>query len=224
MSWLENINFRIIGHKIKEYWKMICFISVIIGVISLAIDLIEIKRENDNKYLTFINWYDQLPEEHWLKRNNEYQMMMIQKCCENAASSFFKIAAVEIGQEGNVGKIFEKAIKKNDSYIKKKYCFKDSEGKVIKKLRLKVGEDYKVSFFYDETELLLDFSEEEYINEISNLETNSVSLANKIAFSCSDDPKIATIFDGHIVGISKGKTAIHLVCNGYFFSYDVTVE
>lgn len=215
---------KIIG-CFREGYKVISAFGIL-ALLGVVLSLSKINTNKDNMTLAFRKWYEQLPEWHWIKNSDdcEYQLIELHDYLKNTAYSLRDISKVSVSQYGQAGEFVSKAMENNDSRNKKKYFLKDSEGKIIKKLKLEVGEDYTVSFFYDETELLLDFSEEEYINEISNTEINGVTLENKIVCSYSDDPEIATIFDGHIVGISRGKTAIHLACNGYFFSYNVMVK
>lgn len=205
----------------------------IIGLISLFIALGKIKTENDTMCLVVKKWYDQLPEEHWIKKEDnkyinqnffEYQLIEVYEHLKNDSHALFKLNNVLIGQKGVAGKFCAKAMETVDSFNERKFCLKNSENERLKRVNLKVGEECIVFFYYDDVQMLLDFSEEEYINEISQFEPNGLSLANRIVFSYSDNPEIATIFNGHIIGKSKGSTIIHFACNGYLFSYKIKVK
>lgn len=45
-----------------------------------------------------------------------------------------------------------------------------------------------------------------------------------MVYSYVDDTSIAQIYDGKITGISKGKTTLHLFCNGYHFKHNIQVK
>lgn len=236
MDWNEKIDFKKAIRCIFINYKVLaaCGIIAIIGILLLCNKIIKVQTENSNMCLAVQKWYVQLPEEHWIKNeDNKYfeqnffdvQMIELYEQLKNYSHTLLKFSNVAMSQEGKAGLFFAKAMEVVDSCNEKKYCLKNSEGKTIKNnIRLKVGEDFTVFFYYDEKRLLLDFSEEEYINEISNFEYNDFSLANRIVFSYSDNPEIATIFNGCIMGVSKGKTKIHFACNGYFFSYTIMVN
>jgi len=232
---MKKINLKKLIYWIINNYKVLlkCGIPAIIGVIGIFNALGKIGIENNDMCLAVQKWYVQLPEEHWIKNEDnqyfeqhffDYQLMNLYEQLKSYSYTFFKISNVAISQEGMSGRFFAKAMEVIDSHNEKKFCLKNIEGKTIKNITLKAGEECIVFFFYDETKMLLDFSEEEYLNEISHFESNNFSLANRIVFSYSDNPEIATIFNGHITGVSKGKTTIHFVCNGYFFSYKIRIK
>lgn len=235
MDWYEKVDLKKVTNYIIDRYKVLsaCGVFLIIGMVLLISKLGKIETENNNMCLAVQRWYVQLPEEHWIKNEDNiyfeqnffYQIMDIIEQLESYSHTFYKIGIIEMSQEGGAGHFFAKAMEVVDSRNEKEYCLKNSEGKTIKNnIKLKVGEDFTVFFYYDETKMLLDFSEEEYINEISHFESNTFSLANRIVFSYSDNPEIATIFNGRITGVSRGKTTIHFACNGYFFSYEIRVK
>lgn len=233
MHWYEKINFKKLIRWINNNWKLLLIFSGILGIPFTCYTLKKYNIENTDICLAVQKWHTQLPEEHWIKNKDnkyfkedffEYQLMDSYEQLKSYSHTFFKISNVAISQEGMAGYFFAKAMEEIDSRNKKKFHLKNSEGKTIKKITLKVEEIYTVFFFYDKTEMLLDFSEEEYLDEISHFKSNKFSLANRIVFSYSDNPEIAVIFNGRITGVSKGKTTIHFACNGYLFSYNVKVK
>ena len=234
MDWYEKIDLKQVIRFILEKRKelLMCGIPAIIGILSMSFALVKVETENNNMCLAVQKWYVQLPEEHWIKsEDNKYSeqyffdLMNLHEQLKNNSYKLFKIDKIAMSQEGMAGSFFVKAMELVDARNENKYCLKNSEKETIKNnLKHKVGEDFTVFFYYDEIEMLLDFSEEDYITEISHSKSNSLSLANHIVFSYSDNPEIATIYNGHIKGVSKGKTTIHFVCNGYFFSYKIKVK
>lgn len=233
MDWNEKVDLK---KYIMDRYKIFsaCGIFLIIGIVLLISKIGKLETENNNMCLAVQKWYNQLPEEHWIKdENNKYfrqnffddQMIELYEQLKSYSYTFLKLSNVAMSQEGKAGRFFAKAMETVDSCNQKKYHLKNSEGKTIKSdIKLKVGEDFTVFFYYGETKMLLDFSEEEYINEISHFESNTFSLANRIVFSYSDNPEIATIFNGRITGVSSGRTTIHFACNGYFFSYKIRIK
>lgn len=203
MHWNEKIDLK---KYIMDIYKIFSKrgIFFIIGIVLLISKIGKLETENNNMCLAVQKWYNQLPEEHWIKdENNKYfrqnffddQMIELYEQLKNYSYTFLKLSNVAMSQEGKAGRFFAKAMETVDSRNQKKYHLKNSEGKTIKSdIKLKVGEDFTVFFYYGETKMLLDFSEEEYINEISHFESNTFSLANRIVFSYSDNPEIATIF------------------------------
>lgn len=235
MDWNEKVDLKKVKNYIIDRYKILsaCGVFLIIGMVSLISTLGKIETENNNICLAVQKWYAQLPEEHWIKNeDNKYfeqnffdnQIMDLYEQLKSYSYTFFKLSNVAMSQEGKAGLFFAKAMEVVDYCNEKEYCLKNSEGKTINNIKLKVGEDFTVFFYCGEAKMLLDFSEEEYINEISHFESNTFSLANRIVFSYSDNPEIATIFNGRITGVSRGKTTIHFVCNGYFFSYEIRVK
>ena len=231
MDWLEKNNFNRVIYWVKEKYKILMTWGIIafVGLVSMTITVHNIKTENDDMCLAVQKWYEQIPDEHWIKNEDnknfvEYKLMDIFEQTKNHAHTLYKLSSVAIGQEEKIGQFWEKVMETIDSQNEKKYCLKGSDGKTINNVTLEAGEECIVSFYYDETRMLLDFSEEEYMNEIWPWKNNNVSISNRIAFSYSDNPEIATIFNGHIIGICKGRTTIHFACNGYFFSYKIKVK
>lgn len=87
-----------------------------------------------------------------------------------------------------------------------------------------IGENIELAFYYDEEAMLFDFTKEQYVDEIQYITMDGkLDLANRLIFSYVDEPEIATIFNGEIFGLKKGKTMLHLCCNGYDFQYVIKV-
>lgn len=82
----------------------------------------------------------------------------------------------------------------------------------------------QVTFYCDEEEMLFDFTMEQYVDEIQSIEKNGELDINTMVFSYVDNPEISTEFNGKIVGFQKGKTKLHLCCNGYDIQYIIKVN
>lgn len=213
----KAIDFCII---IKNHWKSISIVTAFLGFISFILAATVLQDENVIMSEAVSKWYRQLPEDHWIKENENnlfdtdfftYQIMDIYQTCIGTSKTSLQLFNLSLQQEDSyIIQFWGKIMEHQDERNKKKYNLRYNDtGKKVRTIKIKVGDSTEVSFYYDDTELLLDFSEEEYVNEIQVEFKNGVpNLANKVVYSYVDDASIAQIYDGKITGISKGKTYI----------------
>ena len=179
-----------------------------LGVVSFLITVKNLQAENVIKSEAVSKWYQQLPEDHWIKEKENdlfgtYDIMDIYQICIGTSKTSLQLSNVAMQQEDSyMIQFLGKTMEHNDEKNKKKYNLRYNDtGKKVRTIKIKVGESTDVSFYYDDIELLLDFSEEEYNNEIQVEFKNGVpNLANRIVYSYVDDTSIAQIYDGKITG------------------------
>lgn len=217
---------------LKANWKSISIVIAILGFISFLITVKDLQDENVIKSEAVSKWYQQLPEDHWIKEKENdlfgtYDIMDIYQVCIGTSKTSLQLSNVAMQQEDSyMIQFLGKTMEHHDEKNKEKYNLRyNNTGKKVRTIKIKVGESTDVSFYYDDIELLLDYSEEEYNNEIQvEFKIGVPNLANKIVYSYVDDTSIAQIYDGKITGIRKGKATLHLFCNGYHFKHNIQVK
>ena len=55
-------------------------------------------------------------------------------------------------------------------------------------------------------------------------ENNYFNNGKELVISCIEDTTIATIYDGTITAKKKGKTILFVLCDGYYWEYDIKVK
>lgn len=221
---------------VKSFWKhkkillvAPMFISTMVLVIMLSVNNNETATMED----AVIKWYEQLPEDHWIKVDDDFNdifcdIMDIEQGLRSHGKGFLNLFWIEMSYNKDyVSRFFAKAMQKKSEEDKSRYYLKYvSTNKNTKKvIRVSAGESVQVAFYCDKEEMLLDFSKEQYVNEIQCIvEDGKPDITNRIVFSYVEHPEIATIFNGKLVGLQKGKTKLHLCCNGYDIQYTIKVN
>ncbi len=221
---------------LKENKLTIGIILTFFSFVSLMLTLNGLREESANMSGAVQNWYEQLPEEHWLKdeendpfgtRNLEANLFDLIHTGVSGAKSLLDLAVIGLEEEGGpISQLLGKSMEHQDGKRKNKYILRYSDtNKKVKTIKVGIGEETNVTFYYDDIELLLDFTEEDYQNEIARtLKSTTFSIATRIVYSYVDDPTIATIYNGKIVGLQRGRTTLNLYCNGYHFTYTIKVK
>jgi hypothetical protein len=163
------------------------------------------------------NWYEQLPDNHWIKVENKnnydplHELDNIRNVLKVYSNTFTDLSIEMLGQTKFLGKIMSlkaKDMKKNEQ---DKYFLQiDETHKKIKnnkKLILKEGDQLTVSYYYNNQKLRFDYTKDEFIE--SNAE-----ILNTFVFSYIEDTNIVTFSDGKIIGKKKGNTSL-VISNGY---------
>lgn len=221
---------------LKENKLTIGIVLTFFSFISLILTLDGWREESVNMIGAVQNWYEQLPEEHWIKddendpfgtKDLEASLYDLTNAGVSAGKSILDLAAIGLQEEEDpLSQFLGKTMEYQDERNKNKYilCYSDTNKKV-KTIKVGIGEETNVTFYYDDIELLLDFTEEDYQNETARLlKSTTFSIATRIVYSYVDDPTIATIYNGKIVGLQKGRTTLNLYCNGYHFTYTIKVK
>lgn len=209
---------------IKEYRKVIAVMFSIFSVMTLLLTLQNISESQNAKIKALKEWYNQLPEEDWIKQEEdiydfmEFEIIDLFENLKIRGESIIDLSVAEVGQQNAWGSLIEKSVSVSKEYIKSKYELRDSNGRRVKgKMTVDLNSEEDIFMFYEDKELFLAFSRDDYYNQIS-------SLTNKIVFSYSDNPEIVRIYNGRLYGYKKGKTKIHFFTNGYIFTYSVKVK
>lgn len=200
---------------------IVIIINTLYGIISFADNMVKINREQINMCEAVPKWYEQLPEEHWIKSTDTYsycfyELAHIEQALISTSSANFKmfIAALE-EDESRLIQFIGQGLEYIDSKNQEQYAlrYEDAE-RELRNLKIKIGESKKLQFSYDGTPYLFEFSLKELVNNIST----------KIIYSYIEDPSIAEIKYGEITGVQKGKTTLHIFTNGYHFEYPIKVK
>lgn len=217
---------------------IIGYVSIVLSIIGLISYFIfaqdSVKKIQDQEGMV-IQWYDQLPEDHWLKqedtfntRDMDLEMLSFYNFIKGSISPMLDISAASMKLEGGMfGKMINMAYTKEKKKDMSEYILKNSENKTIYRtfhffqldsVKLKVGASEQLSFNKGGTELLFDCTEENFAEVMYG------ELRNNFVFSYVKNPNIAKIFNGNIVGLKKGKTSLILNVGIYQFEYDVIVK
>lgn len=193
-----------------------------------------VKKIQDQESMVTL-WYEQLPEDHWLKqedtfntRDMDLEMLNFYNFIKGSISPMLDISAASMKQEGGVfGKMINMAYTKEKKKDMSEYILKNRENKTIYRtfhffqldsVKLKVGASDQLSFNKGDIGLLFDCTEENFTEVMYG------ELRNNFVFSYVKNPNIAKIYNGRIVGLKKGKTSLILNVGIYQFEYDVIVK
>ena len=219
---------RVISYII-DHWKAIIFyvgsILAVIGIISFMNNCTNIMSETKEQEKVVATWYDQLPDNHWIKQNEEfnfdYEIMSLINSLKGYAFGAFNLSFEAMSQEdGEIGEILSYALSREVEKDKNEYVLLTNDNKKIgkfSKIKVKQGDDIQLSFLYDNTQMKFDFSKEEYTNDYKNI-------MNSFVYSYIENPDIATIYNGKIIGVKKGKTKLCISCGKYLFKYIIQVK
>lgn len=221
---------------IQSHWKSIAIVLSFVGMISFFYSTSGSLADNQLKNEAVQRWYEQLPQEHWLKRNKDdiyntsnytiYLMEILQLGVGTFISGMELQAALLQEHESKVINFMGKTMEVIEGREAGKYALINvHSGEEIRKINVEVANTVIVAFYYEDIELMLDFSEEDFYNEFEpGLNGEGISLANRIVYSYVDDPDIVSFYNGIVIGLKKGKTTLHLFCNGRHFTYDIKVS
>lgn len=201
--------------------SIVIIINTLYGIISFADNMVKINREQINMCEAVPKWYEQLPEEHWIKSTDTYsycfyKLAHIEQALISTSSANFKmfIAALE-EDESRLIQFIGQGLEYIDSKNQEQYALRyENTKKELKNIKIEVGEIKKLQFSYANTPYLFDFSLEELADNIST----------RVVYSYVEDPTIAVIEYGEVSGIQKGETTLHLYTNGYHFEYPIKVK
>ena len=105
---MENERLKNIVKNVINNWEVISVVLAFIGVISLMSTLTNLSEENTNMSEAVSKWYRQLPEEHWIKvdENNyfddnffTYRIMEIYQMCIGTSSTFFQLSNIVMQED-----------------------------------------------------------------------------------------------------------------------------
>lgn len=211
-------------------------LSCTLILISFMLFVYKISANNNETVTTedaVIRWYEQLPEDHWIKADDDfnsifYDLMNIEQGLLVQGKGFIKRSYIEMSQSKDyASRFFAKIMQKEIEDNKKRYHLKyvHTNKNIKKVIRVDAGESVQIGFYCDEEEMLFDFTMEQYVAEIQYIDEDvRLDVTNRIVLSYVDNPEIATVFNGKITGLQKGKTKLHLCCNGYDIQYIVKVN
>lgn len=230
---MEKSNNKVIelGKFAKKYWKQLSFafmtINFALFIYKANVNYIETIEMAD----ALPRWYEQLPQYHWIKQDDDfndlfYDLMHIEHELQTYGQGLLSLNSIGMEQD-YAERFLAKVLQKRNENDKRKYhlYYAESDRKIVKTIKVEIDENVELAFYYDEAEMLFDFTKEQYVDEIQcNTEDGKLDLTNRLVFSYVDNPEIVTIFNGEIVGLKKGKTILHLCCNGYDFQYIIRVN
>lgn len=216
---MDNYGFSSVYSFLKNNKGIIKVCITVLSIIFFCISVFGIKNDESEMSVAVEKWYEQLPSEHWIKQDNDYTRELeyiFMNFYDEARISVYTVSRLSceaVGQEGIGGTIVSEILKYNDTQNSDRYQVFDENGKRIKRVIVRQGDTAVVEFCFDDKPLLLDFSKEEYFDELEK-SAKDCSIANSIVYSYSENPEVASIYNGLISGNSKGKTTVHFVCNG----------
>lgn len=219
LNLIKGINWQAIKDNLKQF----IIISAFAGIISLSLAFAE-NAENNNTRINIINnWKDQLPEEHWV--NEELGMGNIvdfQFNMFNIVRFTWDDLVTTLGEQDEAGKFMATVLDVKDKIRKSKYIlrFQDTNKKV-RTIKVKEGEQVDLSFYKGEEQLVFNMTEDEFLKIKEN---NYFNNGKELVISCIEDTTIATIYDGTITAKKKGKTILFVLCDGYYWEYDIKVK
>ncbi|RKI75800.1 hypothetical protein D7V90_22285 [bacterium 1xD42-87] len=219
--------------KLLKYARKFGFIIIIISFVLFIYKVNANHIETIEMTDAVPRWYEQLPQYHWIKQDDDfndlfYDLMHIEHEFRTYEKGLLNLSLIGMEQSKDYAERFlAKVIQKREEEDKRKYhlYYTESNKKIVNVIRVEIGENMELAFYYDEEAMLFDFTKEQYVDEIQcNTENGKLDLTNRLVFSYVDNPEIATIFNGKIVGLQKGKTKLHICCNGYDFQYTIKVN
>lgn len=216
---IKGINWQ----AIKDNWKQFIIISAFAGIISLSLAFAENVENNNTRINIINNWKDQLPEEHWV--NEEFiteNFVDFQFNMFNIVRFTWDDFVTTLGEQDEAGKFMATVLDVKDKIRKSKYIlrFQDTNKKV-RTIKVKEGEQVDLSFYKGEEQLVFNMTEDEFLKIKEN---NYFNNGKELVISCIEDTTIATIYDGTITAKKKGKTILFVLCDGYYWEYDIKVK
>lgn len=111
---------------LKDNWKSISIVIAILGFISFLITVKDLQDENVIKSEAVSKWYQQLPEDHWIKEKENdlfgtYDIMDIYQVCIGTSKTSLQLSNVAMQQEDSyMIQFFGKTMEYQDEKNKKK--------------------------------------------------------------------------------------------------------
>ena len=195
-------------YVIEQYWGAILAILTIISLIEFPNTLDNIKVSLEEKSQIVYEWQEDTPAHQEFGTATFYQAYANNK---NILQGVFDadMLVFQFGDEadGMVGTFLEYL----DDFNKGKYVLRcEDTGKKIRTIELEVGESVDVEFYYDDTMLSFDNTNEQEMN--------------KMVFYSVADTSIARIYDNRITALDEGTTTLRLNHNGYLLEYKIEVR
>lgn len=215
-------------------WKIIARIMlalfICIACVPLYFTFYNIGKHERTQVDVVNKWIAQLPRDHWLCTELlpngvplYSNLLELSKVLHRTGlSAFERGIAVSLYQSFTVDLMIRTEqniiLKKDD----KSYVLKDAYDKTYPpyhtffstKIKLKASDSLKLNFYRNDQLISFDVTKPEHKD----------SKIKPYVISCVDDPAIATITNGIIEGVNKGKTTLMLSIDNHILEYQVVVE
>lgn len=212
--------FKTIVNLIIDNWKVVGSIVAVVGFFAFLSNVQAENAEYQKMERVVEMWKEQRPSGHWSQKDDlSYSLYEMGANFKNLAKSMVDISFLGMGQSDEIGQVAEIGYNQVDKTNKNKYKLTYTEsGKKVKNIKLAIGESVNISFNYDDTRVLLDFNESEYLDAIGGMGDT------RIAFSCTEDVNVASVNGGKITGLQKGTTTLYICSSGYLWEYNIKVK
>lgn len=202
---------------LKKYKALIGIAIALLGVMSFAVAGLNVVNSIQDAPQEFDNWYDQLPQQHWMKtKKNEYdafiQLLRTEVTLESTILPTLNFAGEALKQDVKFGDVLVTMLKREFENSKPKFILNNSSGKNTKKVKISIDETQGFIFNCDGDPVPFDASEKEFFNGVLPV------------ISYIEDPTIAKIVNGEVTGLSKGKTNLIICIGVYKLIYPVKVH
>lgn len=200
---------------IKDHKEEFKIFFAIFGLYLLIISAIGIFEDANKKEIIIDMWEEQLPANHWVKKDILGRFVTFEQNLSNTLSTGYDVTAVTFGQSGKMGSLMETVMNVEKDVWRGEYkLFNANNGKKIRKtIKVKEGESVNLAFYFKDNIQEFDVKADEFAEK-----------GNQWVLSCVEDTSIATIYDGKITAHNKGKTILYLFCDGEFWEYKLKVK
>jgi hypothetical protein len=220
--------------KIIKNRKLILLLFSLVGIVLFAVSSVGKIQEGNNKEKLVELWYEQLPHEHWMKKEDKLGGNKYIKDFRSIISSINSYANVsaDISVESldekspTIGSLIKTSYQHEKGKNNKKYALFGFDNKKVSlssslfnfnKIELSVEDKKQYRFYCEEEEMIFDCSEKQFYDEFEFISAHLV-------YSYIENTKIAKICNGKIFGIKKGKTKL-IIGRGYNqFEYDIIIK
>lgn len=177
--------------KLLKYARKFGFIIIIISFVLFIYKVNANHIETIEMTDAVPRWYEQLPQYHWIKQDDDfndlfYDLMHIEHEFRTYEQGLLNLSLIGMEQSKDYAERFlAKVIQKREEEDKRKYhlYYTESNKKIVNVIRVEIGENMELAFYYDEEAMLFDFTKEQYVDEIQcNTENGKLDLTNRLVF------------------------------------------